>query len=46
MILACQGICKAFGEEVIVKNGSFHIEEHKRLPLWESTGQERLLYLR
>lgn len=33
MILACQGICKAFGEEVIVKNGSFHIEEHEKAAL-------------
>lgn len=33
MILACQGICKAFGEEIIVKNGSFHIEEHEKAAL-------------
>ncbi len=33
MIFACQGICKAFGEEVIVKNGSFHIEEHEKAAL-------------
>ncbi len=33
MILACHGISKAFGEEVIVKNGSFHIEEHEKAAL-------------
>ena len=33
MIFACQGICKAFGEEVIVKDGSFHIEEHEKAAL-------------
>ncbi len=33
MIFACHGICKAFGEEIIVKNGSFHIEEHEKATL-------------
>lgn len=33
MIFACQGISKAFGEEIIVKNGSFHIEEHEKAAL-------------
>lgn len=33
MILACHGISKAFGEEIIVKNGSFHIEEHEKAAL-------------
>ncbi len=33
MILACHGIEKVFGEEVIVKNGSFHIEEHEKAAL-------------
>lgn len=33
MIFACQGICKAFGEEVIVENGSFHIEAHEKAAL-------------
>ena len=33
MILACHGISKAFGEEVIVNNGSFHIEEHEKTAL-------------
>lgn len=33
MILACHGISKAFGEEVIVADGSFHIEEHEKAAL-------------
>lgn len=33
MILACHGISKAFGEEVIVKAGSFHIEDHEKAAL-------------
>lgn len=33
MILACHGISKAFGEEVIVTDGSFHIEEHEKAAL-------------
>lgn len=32
MILACHDIKKAFGEEVIVEHGSFHIEEHEKPP--------------
>ena len=27
MILACQGICKSFGEKEILKDASFHIED-------------------
>ena len=30
MILACHNIKKAFGEEVIVSGGSFHIEDHEK----------------
>ena len=30
MILACHNIEKAFGEEVIVSGGSFHIEEREK----------------
>lgn len=33
MILACHGICKAFGEDVIVTNGSFHIEDYEKAAL-------------
>ena len=33
MILACHNIKKAFGEEVIVSGGSFHIEDHEKAAL-------------
>ena len=33
MILSCHNIKKAFGEEVFVKHGSFHIEEHEKAAL-------------
>ena len=33
MILACHGINKSFGEEIIVKDGSFHIEDHEKAAL-------------
>ena len=30
MILACHNITKAFGDQIIVKNGSFHIEDREK----------------
>lgn len=33
MILACHGISKSFGENVILDNGSFHIEDHEKAAL-------------
>lgn len=33
MIFACHKINKAFGEEIIVKDGSFHIEDHEKAAL-------------
>lgn len=33
MILACHGIAKAFGEDVIIENGSFHIEDREKVAL-------------
>lgn len=33
MILSCHDMKKAFGEHVIVENGSFHIEEHEKAAL-------------
>ena len=30
MILACQNITRAFGEHVVLKNASFHIEEREK----------------
>ena len=33
MILACHDVSKAFGEHVIIQNGSFHIEDHEKAAL-------------
>lgn len=33
MILACHNLSKAFGEQIIVENGSFHIEDHEKAAL-------------
>ena len=33
MILACHNISKSFGEQVIVKSGSFHIEDREKAAL-------------
>ena len=33
MILACHNITKAFGDQIIVKNGSFHIEDREKAAL-------------
>ena len=33
MILACHNISKAFGDQIIVKSGSFHIEEREKAAL-------------
>ena len=33
MILACHNISKSFGEQTIVHEGSFHIEEHEKAAL-------------
>ncbi|EEG75917.1 ABC-F family ATP-binding cassette domain-containing protein [[Clostridium] hylemonae] len=33
MILACHGISKAFGEDVIVRDASFHIEDYEKAAL-------------
>ena len=33
MILACHNISKSFGDKLIVKNGSFHIEEREKAAL-------------
>ena len=30
MILACHNICKSFGTDDILRNVSFHIEEHEK----------------
>ncbi len=30
MILSCSNICKSFGSDDIIKNASFHIEDHEK----------------
>lgn len=40
MILACHNISKSFGEQTIVHEGSFHIEEHEKAALVGINGQE------
>ena len=30
MILSCQNISKSFGTDVIIKQASFHLEEHEK----------------
>lgn len=46
MILACQNICKSFGENVIVENGSFHIEEREKAALIGNNGAGKTTLLR
>ena len=38
MILACHGISKSFGENVIIENGSFHIEDYEKVALVGTNG--------
>ena len=33
MILACHNLNKSFGEQAIVKDGSFHIEDREKVAL-------------
>ena len=33
MILSCHDVSKAFGEHIIIQNGSFHIEDHEKAAL-------------
>ena len=33
MILACHNLSKSFGDQIIVKDGSFHIEDHEKAAL-------------
>ena len=46
MILACHNISKAFGDEIIVKSGSFHIEEHEKAALIGSNGAGKTTILK
>ena len=46
MILACQGICKSFGEKVILQDASFHIEEREKAALIGNNGAGKTTLLR
>lgn len=46
MILSCQSICKAFGEKVILKDASFHIEEREKAALIGNNGAGKTTLLR
>ena len=46
MILSCQNICKAFGEEEIVKDACFHIEEKEKAALIGNNGAGKTTLLR
>ena len=46
MILSCQSISKAFGEKVILKDASFHIEEHEKAALIGNNGAGKTTLLR
>ncbi len=41
MILSCQSISKSFGEKVILKDASFHIEEREKAALIGITVQAK-----
>jgi ATP-binding cassette subfamily F protein 3 len=46
MILSCQGICKSFGEKVILNDASFHIEEREKTALIGNNGAGKTTLLR
>ena len=46
MILSCHNISKAFGEKVILKDASFHIEEREKAALIGSNGAGKTTLLR
>lgn len=46
MILSCQSICKAFGEKVILRDASFHIEEREKVALIGNNGAGKTTLLR
>lgn len=46
MILSCQNICKSFGEKVILRDASFHIEEREKAALIGNNGAGKTTLLR
>ena len=46
MILSCQNICKSFGENVILKDAAFHIEDREKAALIGNNGAGKTTLLR
>ena len=46
MILSCQNICKSFGEKIILKDASFHIEDREKAALIGNNGTGKTTLLR
>ena len=46
MILSCQNISKAFGTDVILRQASFHIEDHEKAAIVGINGAGKTTLLR
>ena len=46
MILSCSNICKSFGSDDIIKNASFHIEDHEKAAIVGINGAGKTTLLR
>lgn len=44
--LSCQNICKSFGEKIILKDASFHIEDREKAALIGNNGAGKTTLLR
>ena len=46
MILSCNNICKSFGSDDIIKNASFHIEDHEKAAIVGINGAGKSTFLK
>ena len=46
MILSCHNICKSFGERVLIRDGTFYIEEREKAALIGNNGAGKTTLLR
>ena len=46
MILSCQNITKSFGTDIIIKGGSFHLEEREKAAIVGINGAGKTTLLR
>lgn len=46
MILACHNLNKSFGDHLIVRDGSFHVEDREKAALSVSMAPENLPFLK